>query len=206
MFRKILFSGFLALILVVGFGLTNPVSANEGEGIVLGAELNTDEIQNKLIEIDEKYEVGDVLSEEDGEFVKKYAMKASQPSGEFTTQKIFSGTKKYNKSRTVSGLKATISGSCNINHWNVLNNKYDCSLKATSNKGKVTTKVKHSAYGVLGNKTVGKIYSKTSKSGAGKLKSSLGASDNYAGVVTNSITTVYAKAVSGDVTNEVSDS
>lgn len=172
------------------------------------------DVSEMLDQISEKYEVGDILSEEDAEIIKNYAnlAKPTQSTLPILTETSEEnpittfGTGTFYNTKTLNGVTATVSGTCKVNHWNPLKNTYDCTNNAKTNKGTVKAIITHTAYGILGiDGSIGKIYSKSfSKSGSGTAYLRNG--DDYAGGVVWSTSVLKATATYGNTTVSAWDS
>lgn len=170
--------------------------------------LSEEEIYAKMVEINDKYEVGDVFSDEDSEFVMKYGNNNGSFSNpeNIAPYKIFNGTKTYSGQKSSGGVKVYISGTCKINHWNVLKNVYDCTLYGRSNAGDVTVTLEHTAFGLIGEKKIGKVYSRTHKSAKNPRSVNLVNGNQYSAGVAYSLTVVKARAVQGKIDITATDS
>ncbi|MGE7690960.1 hypothetical protein ACQKMI_17305 [Lysinibacillus sp. NPDC097214] len=192
--RVILSALFMTLIFIGGF--TTSSFASESNPI-------TDELNR----IADEYEVGEVLSDEDAEFVLEHGNLAPESTD---IMPIFSYSPTLSGSKTLNGVWVGVQASCNINHWNPFSNKYNCTVKANSNKGTVKAQLEHVAYGLLGKDgKLGKLYGRTFPASSSKdnpTHASLSAGDNYVGGVVVSTTTVRGTAVYGSTTVSAYDS
>lgn len=194
--KKLILSNlFIALLLLVGF--SNPSLASENS--VLEFNSITDELQRIINE----YEMGEPLSEEDAAFVLEHGNKAPQQS---EIRPMFSYSPNLSAQKTVDGLWVGVSATCEIDHWNPLENKYECTVYANSNKGTVIPYIEHVAWGVIGENLIGKVYERTFKGESGTRNAKLSDGDTYAGGVLVSTTTVRATAKYGSTTASAFDS
>ncbi|WP_342472584.1 hypothetical protein MHH70_03715 [Metasolibacillus sp. FSL H7-0170] len=181
---------YLNCFLILFFTL---VFSNNTEASILSDSnnLSKEEIQNHLIDIANRYEVGETLNIEDSEFIKTYGDKTQntnviQPFG------LVSGTKSFNYEN--SGLKVT--GSCTYNFWgSPISNKYDCTVYAVSKySGDTTAELQHIGYGLGTGGFLIKSYDKTfTKTKSGK-SSSVQHKDDYFGVTAYGIFIGTAKS------------
>ncbi|PAQ15087.1 hypothetical protein CD798_08575 [Bacillaceae bacterium SAOS 7] len=198
MFRvlKVLF--VTSLILIMGVSSLDPtVVAADVKGSSLDkVTSHSEEVTARLIEIDEKYEVGEVLSKEDEKFVKAHTSQVAQGiQGEknlFRPAAIFSGTKNLSRVGTTRDGKYQIRVGARLssNQWNPLKIKYSGNVAGATVKGranKVAVSMTHTAYGVLGDRSsFGKVYERnhhTSTTSAQRVELNDGAT--YSAVVTN---------------------
>ncbi|MDW0115003.1 hypothetical protein QT711_17725 [Sporosarcina saromensis] len=154
-------------------------------------KISAEKIDARIAEINSKYDVGEPFSEEDGAFIMKYAMKHAPDE---TINPMIIYNKVYSATNSLSGVSATISGTCRIDHLVPFVNSYSCDLYARSNKGTVSAILEHTAYGAIGEKAIGIVYSRTHTSNAGQQAANLSAGNNYGAFVAWSYTSVKAQA------------
>ncbi|MDT0150344.1 hypothetical protein Q9R38_27875 [Priestia aryabhattai] len=152
-------------------------------------EVDIDPVTERIIEINEKYDIGEPFSDEDAKFILENTESVEQNEpGKMSTKVIIgSGKRNFDVPKTFEGLGVNIKGSLYANVNNPLNNRYSAQFTAKVTKGKSTKLVaslSHTAYGLLGDKKVGKIYSRTmTQSGTKTVSFSNGS--HYSGAVTN---------------------
>jgi hypothetical protein len=120
----------------------------------LQKDLTQEEIYQKLSEISD--DVGEELSFDDAEFVKLYAKTSNSPIMPVKTATV-SGSNSNSK------ISANLKGSVSSNHG-IVNNSFGGNVTTTVTKGtptKITTKIRHTAYGLVGSGGVGKVQDKT---------------------------------------------
>lgn len=162
--------------------------------------LTKQQVLDKLDEIAKNYEIGELLNEEDAEFVKKY-VPAPQPVGkdEIQTLALRSTFVLGTKSNSGNTLKATVSGTI----WSdigALNNSFGGNLATyihTGNPTRVVTKIRHIAFGLFGSggTFVGLVQNETLQSDVTKnfnTDAKIESSHRYAASVAYS--TTYAEA------------
>jgi hypothetical protein len=119
--------------------------------------LTSQEITQRFQIINEKYKIGEVFSAEDAAFVKKYAERPSS-LGVQSRKSVSLRFSKSNKkiSFTVEGTLWTDIG--------MINHSYGANFTTTVTKGTPTSiknSVTHTAYGIIGSRGIGKVYSGT---------------------------------------------
>lgn len=153
-FTKLLLGTTLALGIGV-FTTTQPIEASANTETQFKTK---EQIDSKFLEIDSKYAIGEEMSAEDQEFVKKYAdkpllkIKGDQPQY---------GSASFTKYRTVAGIQARTWGTVSSNHG-VWSNDYGANMTTqtfSGNANKIKNTVSHTAYGVVGSGGVGKVFS-----------------------------------------------
>ncbi|MCC2252762.1 hypothetical protein JUJ52_22845 [Virgibacillus sp. AGTR] len=177
----ILAVAFFALFLVV-----QPAFAEQREGQVSSdktSELSQSDIEQKLLEIDSKYDVGDMLSKEDSQFIEEYGSVPEQVGSIqlFRTKKI-SGSGKNGKHK--ASLSGSISASTGLTYGKFSGN---FTTKVTSSKtpSSIKNTLSHTAYGYNGGINVlHKVYNKTLSKTCKKKKScNFNNGDRYSGAV-----------------------
>lgn len=167
---KALCSCFVSCSLCVAFSpaaFASSASADEA--------LTEAQIQQRLDEINSSYEIGEAFSQEDEDFVLRYA---TNPHSRATQS--FSVTKtKYNTTVSVSG---------SIYHTGTIAYSYGGDIAVNKTKGQTPKKYKVTvscvAYGIVGSEGVGKIYDgsvSASKSNADTFNANL--NEDYGGVM-----------------------
>ncbi|WP_339998784.1 hypothetical protein [Priestia aryabhattai] len=177
----------MSFLLIMTFAVVSalPTVSHAEENV----EVDIDPVTERIIEINEKYDVGEPFSDEDAQFILENteSVEPSEPGKMSTKVIIGSGTRKFDKSKTFEGLGVNIKGSLYANANNPLNNRYSADFTAKVTKGtstKLVASLSHTAYGLLGEKKVGKIYSRTiTQSGTKTVSFSNGS--HYSGAVTN---------------------
>lgn len=189
--KKIIYS-LLAVMFVVIIG--SPSGSAAGlDDLKAGSNLSKEQIEARFAEINSKYKVGEPFSEADTAFIMKYAMKhTSDETTDETINPTAITNKVYSNTKSLSGVDATISGTCRIDHLVPFINSYDCNLCGRSNTGTVTVSLEHTAYGMVGEKVAGVVYSRTHTSQSGTRAANLGAANDYGAFVLWSYTTVRA--------------
>lgn len=197
MLKKICSNLLLSMCLILGFAQVTSAHGSSSFDFMTNIEKEA-----KMLEIDEKYEVGEILSDKDAEFIIKYAQEAEQEADPGTI--TINAKKNFNGSKYVSGMLVSVSGTCDVNVWNPLKNRYSCDVYGQTNKGKVKAEYTHTAYGYLGkDKKVGKIFTKTHKTGYNTGLSILSASHSYVGFVVYAHGVAKATATYGNTIVEV---
>lgn len=157
------------------------------------ANLTQEEIANKFLEIDSKYEVGEELSNEDAKFIKKYAKVAEQESvvkrkdqnGDLIST-LGTGTNFAGRGSNPSGsIAASTIGTYTLNiGW--INQSYSISMTTAMTKGSASSiknSYTHTAYGAIGAGGVGKVYSNTDSSSCSNQSCYSYFSDSYSAIV-----------------------
>ncbi len=151
---------------VLGLGLANVSSASndfqkaetDASQIVevtssQNANLSKEEIDNKLQEIADKYDIGEKMSLEDQRFVQSYAMKANNGTNdEISVRSIQDDTWKVSGVDSNSALGGTLSGTVKVS-LNMWSNNISCNLTTNVTKGAPNshkTTVRIVAYGFIG--------------------------------------------------------
>lgn len=168
---------FLSVCLIV-FGITLIPHA------VYAEELTSYEIDLRFQQIEEKYTVGEELSEEDANFVNQYAIRP-QSELEIALQAT-GGSKKVNASRTKYGVTAALTG--NVWHNGTGTYQWGATLTgkitsgATPKKMKVSAKVQ--AFGPTGSNGLSLTYTKTLSTTTKNSRTvQMSKSDSYAGLI-----------------------
>ena len=207
--------GVIALLASVLF--LSPISALAEEN-----PINYEEVLEKNLEaISEKYEVGEILSEEDADLIKAYAIASGQnqtptksasysavkgiassveSSGNVSTMGLSpQGNLYFNKTE----LKVAVTGTCSYNFL-TLTHKYTCGTAGHSDKIGVTHSLTHDAYALISSGDVLKKHTNTFKrSTSTKKVVSVTASDEYF-AATNVWMTFTAKTTSkGHTTTQI---
>ncbi|WP_096435694.1 hypothetical protein [Alteribacter populi] len=125
-------------------------------------DLTTEEIIEKLEEIDTKYEVGDRLSDDDAEFIKEYAK--MDVVYEATEIQPLGGNSFIRTGQNNSGsVRARAAGTVGSSHG-IINNSYYANFTTSITTGgylvnSIRNSVSHSAYGAIGSGGIGKVFS-----------------------------------------------
>lgn len=151
--------------------------------------LTQQQIHERMIKIDQKYKVGQALDPEDAAFVEEHS---NVSSGKFSPNNMLTGHLYYDKGKSAYGFTVHVSGSAYVNGWNPFNDYASCNLHGHTTHGSVTVFFDHSAYGMLGSKVVGKIYSRRFSYHHSSHDAYLDTSAHYAGAVVYSLS--YAGA------------
>lgn len=200
--KKVFVGSLLSLVAVFGLGFQAPnvsASGNESANSIVDKSANVyiPEIQTpeeqRMAEIDAKYEVGEELSEEDAEFVKKQAKEKEEKEADFQAmaQNTFTGSGKNSGNTVKSTTLGQISDS--LGYWN---HKYTLSMTTKTTKGKATkiqNKYTYSAYGAGLNGGLAKVYSKSDSSSCESQSCYSYFSEKYSGLVVYSVANVTAK-------------
>ncbi|SDJ17708.1 hypothetical protein [Alteribacillus bidgolensis] len=154
--------------ILFAFVLTSVVYLTMGNLTTLAEEnLTEEQIAEKFEEIDSTYDVNEELSEEDAEFIKKYAnvtqpeetsVDMVQSSSQETSSETFYGT----GSAPNSNESAAVLGTYTLNQG-YISQSYKISMTAAMNSGtadKITNEHTHTAYGTVGSGGLLKVYSK----------------------------------------------
>ncbi|MGY0693396.1 hypothetical protein ACW2QC_11470 [Virgibacillus sp. FSP13] len=128
--------------------------------------LSNEEIAQKFLKIDSKYDVGEKLSPEDAQFIKTYAKTPEKNSNDSSvssitpfSQETFTGRAKApndNEQASVLGTYTLDGG--------LFNHSYTLSMTTKVTAGhadKIKNEYTHIAYGTFGSGGVGKVWSKT---------------------------------------------
>ncbi|MBX0358910.1 hypothetical protein [Halobacillus sp. Nhm2S1] len=178
--------------------------------IVQADTLTEDEITERFLEINEKYDVGEELNEVDKAFVKKYAEpqneeKVSEPIVQPLALDYFYETKTY------GSFTGYLSGNVTSDHG-FLENSF--SVDASSGRyssddatpSEIETFATHVAFGTVGSGGVGKVYGKTVSSKSTDSNANyLNTSRSYTASVVYSTTRAYTdiSVLGGEFTIEV---
>lgn len=109
-----------------------------------------EKIDQQLIEIANKYDIGEKMSKKDEKFVKKHTNAVEQQQSEFSTMAT--------KTRTIYGYKTnsyingTLEGTVTVTHG-IYNNSFGANFLTYVGKGtptKITNRLRHVAYGSIG--------------------------------------------------------
>lgn len=159
------------------------------------ATLTDEEIANKFLEIDSKYEVGEELSSEDAKFIKKYAKIANQESfvkrspldqNDDLISTLATGTNFGGKGSNPSGtIAAATVGTYTLNPG-YINQSYSISMTTAMTKGSASSiknSYTHTAYGAIGSGGVGKVYSNSDSSSCSSQSCYSSFSDSYSAIV-----------------------
>lgn len=148
-------------------------------------DLSESEINLRFKEISEKYQVNELLSDEDAEFVTFYSTINSSDldSKSNTTSKTIYSYAPVNKptsfsaSKTLYGLNASFKGKINFKRLGTLNNfSYSIDSSATcknSHLGSIKTRLGCDVYGLLGKSGLVKAYSGSISSNSRKTPGTL---------------------------------
>lgn len=174
MFKKISMFA-VPFILVLGF-VTNTASAEattDTDDVEKYkdelADLTDEEVTEKFIEIDKKYDMEERFSDKDQAFVEMYAEPVEDDSDNITPFK----SQNVSNYENVDGVQVEVAGTISDDIQNIANQSFSASnLKTRTTSGaskvnSVTTKVHHQAYGLVGSGGVGKVYT-GSITGTGK--------------------------------------
>lgn len=153
--RKVLFL-FVTVLLVVPVAV--PTYAEEEP---IEHEIDADDIQAKFEEIADSYELNEPLSDEDAAFVKKYSDTFVRDEDELIQplkSSSFDKTK-YNSGKSIGlWLKGNVKSSHAVlsNSFGGRNATYV--VKNSKKATKITAKIRHTAFGIIGSGGVGKVY------------------------------------------------
>ncbi|MBO1628266.1 hypothetical protein [Bacillus arachidis] len=155
-FTKVLLGATLAL--GVGVFSTHPIEASASTETNFKTK---EQIDSKFLEIDAKYAIGEEMSVEDQEFVKKYADKHLSSTFKIKGDEPQYASSSFTKYRTVAGIEARTWGTVSSDHgfWN---NSYGANMTTQTFSGnayKLKNTVTHTAYGAVGSGGVGKVFS-----------------------------------------------
>ena len=130
--------------------------------------LSLDEIKERMLDIDKKYELNDALSKSDSEFIIGYydiLNELMSNQDQIYTRGINVNTPIKTVKKTVSGVTAQLSGSLKHSGGTVnMSNSFGGTLSfkilgGASKVTKVTGTIYHSGYGLIGsNGVIGKVY------------------------------------------------
>lgn len=123
-------------------------------------ELSKEEIGEKFLEIDDKYDIGEEFDDDDAEFVAKYADENSTSDDSVKLQDHYNIAGE-GKAPTGSE-EAKVLGSYTYDSSHT-KGSYDISMTTKMSSGhadKIINKYTHTAYGVIGSGGIGKVYSK----------------------------------------------
>jgi len=185
---KNIFLGTLFTLSLLFLGDFNPAIAS---GTEVSEELTKSEIAERLIEIDDKYGIGEPVSDEDAAFLMTYGTVPTQTK----TRGLFDYEFYFNDTNYASSATVKVWGYCEVKLTNPLKNSYNCNGYGSSTVGSVTFSVEHTGWGFLGASVLGKVYERTFSSTKNKYASQDNVGDTYAAGVVVATTVLRASAV-----------
>jgi hypothetical protein len=136
--------------------------------------LSNESIIKRFEEINRKYDVGELLSDEDAAFIKQYANYISSDYVTDNETMIQPMAMEYFYGKgSRNGISAAVLGTYNIN-MGAVNTDYTISMTTAISSGsptKITNKYEHAAYGIIGSGGIGKVYSTTDNNSCSNSKS-----------------------------------
>jgi len=166
---------------------SEPIKSADDLQYDVNKNLTQEEITSRFNKINTKYDVGQAFSEQDAEFIKFYADSQLETPSELNDGISISAiqwypgqtaSKSFNTSKSSNGVKVKFSGKV-YGTIGIVNHSYrgKLSAKITSGTSKVKkalkVRVTHSAYGLVGKKSIGIVYNSGKSSTGTKSKVSM---------------------------------
>lgn len=203
--KKIFFSSLLSLSIVFGLFLSSAAATSEQDKSV-GEDtfskenlLSQREIAERFAEIDQKYEVGEILEKEDEQFIKEYGnVESSKSSNKIQSLGVIQPLAGYTFYGTGSNnngtIKAATLGEYDLNKGTI-NHSYRINMSTKISQGsaeKIMNSYTHSAYGLAGSGGLLKVYGKSDSRTCTGNSCSSEFYDAYSGIVAYYTTVVHA--------------